>query len=381
MNVIVVGGGLAGLVAARHLAAGGQDVELVERHDTAGGRVRSRTVDGYTLDRGFQVLFIAYPGVRRELDLAALDLRNFTPGATLARPGSTRPLADPRRDPRSLPATATAPDASLGDKLRVVRLWRALADRRESEAFAGPDQSVAEYLDERGFSERFVESFFAPFYGGITLDRDLTTSAAVFEYTFRMLAAGDIAVPADGMGAITVQLADAARAAGVDLTLGTTVEAVDPSGDGATVEVGNETREADAVVVATDPAAARDLTGVESIPTEARGCVTQYLSYPSSQRLETGTKLLLNAAGDEPNHVAPLSNVAPEYAPRGRDAPECDLPRRTGREQRRPRESRPSRARVVVSRPPVRPLARCYGPDRVRAVRPAAGILSRPTDC
>ncbi|EMA39277.1 amine oxidase [Halococcus hamelinensis 100A6] len=319
MNVIVVGGGLAGLVAARHLAAGGLDVELIERHDTAGGRVRSRIVDGYTLDRGFQVLFTAYPGVRRELDLASLDLRSFTPGATLARPGSTRPLADPRRDPRSLPATAAAPDATLGDKLRVVRLWRALADRRESEAFAGPDRSVADYLDERGFSERFVESFFAPFYGGITLDRDLSTSAAVFEYTFRMLAAGDIAVPVNGMGAVTAQLADGARAAGAQLTLGTTVESVEPTDDDATVELGTETREADAVVVATDPPTARDLTGVESIPTDARGCVTQYLSYPSDQRLPTGGKLLLNAAGDEPNHVAPLSNVAPEYAPSGRD--------------------------------------------------------------
>lgn len=314
-RVIVVGGGLAGLVAARHLARAGIDVQMFERRSTVGGRVRSRHEDGFVLDRGFQVLFTAYPAAQRELDLATLDLRKFTPGATLARPGRRTVLADPLRDPGSFTDTLFNRDPTLFDKLRVLSLRREFAGRDETELFAGEDRSIREFLADKGFSEPFVERFFAPFYGGITLDRDLSTSAAVFGYTFRMLAEGSIAVPADGMGTIPEQLADAARDQGAEIALDTPVEAV----EGGAVETGGKTHEADAVVVATDPQSARDLTGVASIPTDARGCVTQYFSLPTHDALDTGRKLLLNAGEDGPNHVAPLSAVAPEYAPDGEE--------------------------------------------------------------
>ncbi len=318
-RIIVVGGGLAGLVAARHLADAGVEVELIERREEVGGRVRSRQVDDYTLDRGFQVLFTGYPAAQRELDYDELDLRYFTPGATIARPGSRSVLADPRRALGSLTETLFNRTANLGDKAHILALWRELAGRDEAEIFDGPDRSIQDYLRNRGFSRQFVEQFFAPFYGGITLDRTLSTSAAVFEYTYKMLAEGSIAVPASGMGAIPDQLTDAARNAGADITLDTTVETVEATNGGATVELGNETREADAVVVATDPKTARELSSVESIPTDSRDCVTQYFSYPTGQALDTGKKLLLNAGGTEPNHIAPLSGVAPEYAPAGHE--------------------------------------------------------------
>jgi phytoene dehydrogenase-like protein len=318
-QVIVVGGGLAGLVAARYLADDDADVELLERRGSVGGRVRSRQVDGYTLDHGFQVLFTGYPAARRELRYQELDLRRFTPGATLARPGTRSVLADPRRDPASLTETLFNANVSFGDMTRLLKLWREVADTDESEVFAGNDETISNFLRGRGFSGQFIERFFAPFYGGITLDRSLSTSAAVFQYTFRMLAGGAIAVPAAGMGAITEQLADDARESGAEVTTDREVEAVETSDDGATVELNGETHAADAVVVAADPKRARDLTGIETIPTDARGCVTQYLSLPTHQRLDTGKKLLLNAGGTDPNHVAPLSTVAPEYAPAGRE--------------------------------------------------------------
>ena len=100
-DVVVVGAGLAGLVAARRLAAAGADVTVYEERADVGGRVRTEHQNGFTLDRGFQVLFTAYPAVRAELDLDALDLRYFTPGAVIARPGPRSVLSDPLRDPRS----------------------------------------------------------------------------------------------------------------------------------------------------------------------------------------------------------------------------------------------------------------------------------------
>jgi len=329
MDVVVAGGGLAGLVAARHLADAGADVTLFERRETVGGRVRSERVDGYTVDRGFQVLFTAYPAVRRELDLEALDLRRFSPGAVIARPGERSTLADPLRDPSALSATVFNRDVTTRDKLRLLRHQRRLRRTSVEEALAADDASIEQALTEWGFSRQFRDNFAAPFYGGITLDRSLSTSKAVFEYTFKMLSERQISVPAAGMAAIPAQLADRAESTGATVERGSPVTAVeDDSGStsgeddsghgGVTVETASETVAADAAVVATDPPTARELTGVPSIPAEARSCVTQHVSLPDTQRLRVGRRIVLNAADDRPNQVAPMSAVAPEYAPDGR---------------------------------------------------------------
>ncbi|WP_136717868.1 NAD(P)/FAD-dependent oxidoreductase [Halorientalis salina] len=314
-RVVVVGGGLAGLVAARRLAADGVDVTLLEAREGVGGRVRSVREDGYVFDRGFQVLFTAYPAAQRELDYDDLDLRYFTGGATIAKPGRRSVLAEPR-SLGDLSDTIFNPDVTFGDKLRLFSLGRELTGLDPADCFDGAEQTIESYLRERGFSQQFLDNFAAPFYGGITLDRSLSVDAGVFRYTFKMLREGRTAIPARGMGAITEQLADRARAAGATIELGTTVESVDAAdGSTATVATGSETHTVDGAVVATDPPTAADLTGVESVPTGTKGCVTQYYGLPGHIKLDTGKKIVLNARDGEPNQVVPLSNVAPEYAP------------------------------------------------------------------
>ncbi len=323
MHAVVVGGGLAGLVAARHLADRGAEVTLLERRETVGGRVRTERVDGYTLDRGFQVLFTAYPAVQRDLDLDALSLRRFRPGAVIARPGERSTLSDPLRDPWAATATLFNRDVTTGDKLRLFQQQRRLGRTDPEAALAADDTTIDEALADWGFSRKFRDNFAAPFYGGITLDRSLSTSKAVFEYTFKMLSEGAIAVPADGMGAVPAQLAEHARTAGVAIETGREAGAVDVadtednSAGGVTVETAGEAVEADAAVVATDPPTARELTGVAGIPAETVGCVTLHLALPDTQQLDTDRRILLNAADDRPNQVAPMSEVAPAYAPQG----------------------------------------------------------------
>jgi phytoene dehydrogenase-like protein len=318
-EVVVAGGGLAGLVAARHLADAGADVQLFERHHDLGGRVRSLRRDGFVFDRGFQVLFTAYPAARRELDFDALDLRYFKPGAVVAQSGQRSTLSDPFRDVDAALETVLNRDVTFRDKLKVYELRKELAEKSDREIFGGTDRTTGEYLRERGFSEKFVENFAAPFYGGITLDRSLGTSKKVFEFTFKMLTVGRIAVPARGMAAISEQLAEAAREAGVELVTDETVTDLDArAGAGPGIELGRESASPDAVVVATDPKQARELTGVESIPTDAKGCVTQYLAFDGPE-LDAGKRLLLNAEDDAPNQIAQLSSVAPEYAPEDRN--------------------------------------------------------------
>jgi phytoene dehydrogenase-like protein len=316
-SVAVAGAGLAGLVAARHLADAGADVTVFERHETVGGRVRSRRQDGFTLDRGFQVLFTAYPAVRRELDLGALDLRSFSPGAVIARPGERSTLSDPLRDPLSLTDTVFNREVTLSDKLRTLALRQHVGSRDEATIFASDDASIADYLRDWGFSAAYVERFVAPFYGGITLDRSLSTSKRVFEYTFKAMSEGLIALPAAGMGAIPAQLATRARDAGATVHCEEPVAAVSPEGDAATVETRDRTATFDAAVVATDPRTARRLTGVAAIPTAARASVTCYCTLPTAavEGFDGSRKIHLNAADDRPNAVVPLSTVASTYAP------------------------------------------------------------------
>lgn len=314
-TVAIAGGGLAGLRAAERLASADVDVRLYEREPTIGGRVKTEREGAYQFDRGFQVLLTAYPAVRDALDLDALDLRRFPPGATVCRPNHRSTIADPIRAPRKLFETAFSRDVTVGDKFRIVSLRRDLRRRTVGDIFGDGDRTIREYLHDRGFSDRFVRQFAAPFYGGITLDRSLSTSKRVFEFTFKMFAEGHAAVPADGMGAVAEQLAGGAIDAGAMIETGATVERVESTDGGASAIVDGDRIEVDAVVVATDPPTSAQLTDVASIPTSGNGCVTQYFTLSEGPPLESQRYIMLNASGEIPNQIAPIGVVAPEYAP------------------------------------------------------------------
>lgn len=66
-DVVVIGAGIAGLCAAKRIREKMPDVsiKILEKSDGVGGRIRSDHVDGYILDRGFQVMIEAYPEQQR----------------------------------------------------------------------------------------------------------------------------------------------------------------------------------------------------------------------------------------------------------------------------------------------------------------------------
>src|ERR671916_3472562 len=104
-QVVIVGAGLAGLSAAVRLAAAGVDVHVAEATAHAGGRLATERVDGFVVDRGFQVLNTGYPRAA-DLDLAAPELGWFWPGAVVRVQGRRSRVVDPRRRPTSIAATA-----------------------------------------------------------------------------------------------------------------------------------------------------------------------------------------------------------------------------------------------------------------------------------
>ena len=122
-DVVVVGAGLAGLACARELTGRGLDVRILEAGDAVGGRVRTDHVDGFILDRGFQVLNTAYPALRSHVDLDALDLRAFDPAVGIHLNGErvtvVNPVAAPewRRD-RARPPRRRHPRQGGGRALR-----------------------------------------------------------------------------------------------------------------------------------------------------------------------------------------------------------------------------------------------------------------------
>jgi phytoene dehydrogenase-like protein len=178
----------------------------------------------------------------------------------------------------------------------------------------GEDESSAHYLRRSGFAEHgFIDNFARPFYGGIFLDRSLATSARMLQFTFKMLATGDIILPAEGMQSLPEQLA-AGLPDGSLRCKARVSELLVSEGKVRGVRLANgETIEADQVVIATDAPTAAKLTGM-SLPTEALGSVCLY--FAGNEQLYPQRKILLNAnANAFVNNAVLLTNIAPTYAP------------------------------------------------------------------
>src|SRR5580704_5748669 len=122
IDVVIIGAGLAGLSCAVSLEAGGTSVTLLEAGDAPGGRVRTDRVEGFRLDRGFQVLLTAYPEAKRLLDYDALQLKKFEPGALVWHSGKFHRFADPFRNPIGAAQFLFDSIVPLADKLNLAKL-------------------------------------------------------------------------------------------------------------------------------------------------------------------------------------------------------------------------------------------------------------------
>jgi phytoene dehydrogenase-like protein len=311
-GVYVVGAGLAGLACARRLHAGGIAATVLEASDGVGGRVRTDALDGFLLDRGFQVLLTAYPEACQVLDYDELELRAFEPGALVRTGGRFVRVSDPSRRPRRALSTALAPVGSLADKARVASLRRRVLAGSLEELFTRPETSTIQALAAAGFSDAIVDRFFRPLFGGVLLDPELGSSSRMFEFVYRMFSTGDVALPARGMGAIGEQLADGLPPGSV--RLGQRVTAVAPGRLKLTGE-GGEQLTARAVVVATDGPSAAGLLDQPAAP----GSVAAACLYYAADRVPIDEPLIvLDGEGRGPvNNLCVPSAVAPAYAPEG----------------------------------------------------------------
>lgn len=309
VDTAIVGAGVAGLSCARRLTAAGQRVAVIEKSDGVGGRVRTDVVDGFRLDRGFQVLLTAYPEVQRSLDLRALDMNMFSPGALVWMDRQGYEVSDPFRDPSTLIETIKSPVLPIADKLRILRL-RAKVRRGEARRLFGkPEQTTAERLSSLGFSDQAITRLFGPLYSGIQLDPELSTSSRMFDIIFRCLSEGDTGVPSLGIGAIASQLAGSIPADSLLLdTEATSISSTQVATAAGVIH-------ADNVVVATDGPAAAGLLDLPDPGSNQVSCVWFGADIPPT----TSKAIVLDGSNSGPaRNLAVMTNVAPSYAPAGR---------------------------------------------------------------
>ena len=324
LPVVVVGAGMAGLTAAVALHEAGMPVRVFEAADGVGGRIRSdRLPEGYILDRGYQVLLDAYPAARRWVDHHALDLGRFDAGALLWTGRRLVPMADPLRHPSALARDLTAPVFRLPDKARLAALavkagaapWESANQAATS---LGRDVSASEYLWSRGFSERFVDRFARPFWGGITLDPHLAGSSGPLLFTLKMFLRGRAGLPSSGTGAMPEQLL--ARLPFDAVSLNSRVTSVTIEGGRATgVRVDRKKIAAAAVIVAAEPEAAAQLAAAPALANAGQGAPSLTVYLGGSRDPGTGPRIVLDATRTLlVNELAPLSAAQPTYAPPGR---------------------------------------------------------------
>ncbi|GIG41710.1 flavin monoamine oxidase family protein [Cellulomonas phragmiteti] len=312
-DVVVVGAGIAGLECARLLHARGVAVRVLEAADAVGGRVRTDRVDGFTLDRGFQLLNPAYPAVRERVDVAALDLRPFLPGVAVRRDDRLAVLADPRRAPLRLGRTLVdGVRSGLLSPRELVALarWVAPAVGPVDRLQARPDVTLARSLDAAGADGPLRHKVLEPFLAGVLAEDDGSTSASFVRLLVRSFLAGTPGVPAAGMAALPAQLA-----AGLpDVRLGVRVRQVERVAGGVRVHADDGVTTARAVVVATDAWSAEQLIGVPA--PAARGLVTHW--YATDEPPASLPAVVVDGRRRGPVvNAAVLSLVAPSYAPPG----------------------------------------------------------------
>lgn len=323
--VVIVGAGLAGLACAAILHRADVPVVVVESSDGVGGRVRTDHVDGFLLDRGFQVLLTAYPELDRQLNVDALELETFDPGALIKTESGLFELGDPLKQPSSLLATmrtaASRAVASPSDLLRLLALRIRLARTDVPELLRGPDVATIDALTTLGFSNKFINRFFRPLVGGIQLDLGLNSSARMFDTILKMLFGGSAAVPRYGMQSISEQLAGQVPEHAIHL------QAPVRSVSAHAVRVDSGEIGASSVVIATDGNTAAELLNRQKTTPRSAGCVWFDAPEPPTDRR------LIVLDGDRTGpvaNVAVMSNVSARYAPPGRHLIAAAAPGYTG---------------------------------------------------
>ncbi|MFN4326025.1 MAG: hydroxysqualene dehydroxylase HpnE [Azonexus sp.] len=288
MRVAVIGGGWAGIAAAVDLTEAGCAVTLFEAGRVLGGRARSVSLDGRTVDNGQHILLGAY---RDTLDL----MRRV--GADPERLFDRHPLQVVDRTGfrlrlPQLPAPLhvawgllSSPTIGWREKLRTA-WWMAGIQRRGFRL--AEDTSVADWLDAAGQTGVLRRHLWEPLCLAALNTPAAHASAQLFANVLRdslgsrRRADTDLLLPHVDFGQLLPEPADYwLRTQGADVRLGCRVGEIGASADG--VRIGDESFAA--VVLATAPQHVARLWPATRPDFAFEPIATIYLQFPAGTTL------------------------------------------------------------------------------------------------
>lgn len=311
-TITIIGAGISGLTAAVYLYQKGYNVQILEASERAGGRIKTDIIDGFRLDRGFQVLLTEYPETKALLDYKKLNLKRFLPGATVLYDKGQFEIADPFRRPTATFATLFAPVGSLKDKINTFFLKNKLVKIAVSDVFKQLEVDTISQLKKYGFSQKMIDRFYKPFFSGIFLENDLKTSSNMFDFVMKMFSEGDAAIPELGMEEIPKQLVAMLPANSIQYNV--KVNAIEKNKiiceDGTILE-------ADKIVIATE---AIGLAGNYISKTKQNFHQVTNVYFEAKIAPTKKAVVVLNASTDKKwvNNLTVMSNISNKYAPIGK---------------------------------------------------------------
>ncbi|MAW06841.1 MAG: hypothetical protein CME61_01015 [Halobacteriovoraceae bacterium] len=292
-RIAIIGAGISGLNCAKYLELNNNlSIDIYEKTDRIGGRIKSDLQDGFILDHGFQVLLKSYPEAMKTFNYQELELYNFKAGASI----NGKIIGDPLREPNTIIPTIFSDIGSLKDKLLILKLK---GQDLKSENLK--NVSTKDFLKKFGFSEKIINSFFRPFFSGIFLNNQLENNAHFFNFLFKIFSKDYASIPRNGMEELPKNILSQLRKTKVHLNQ--------------EVQIINDQK-----LKILDSELDYDFI-VKAYPSEKDisfySVTTDY--FWSYKDLFKSPRLYLNKDNDiNINHIAPLTNANPNYSPTGK---------------------------------------------------------------
>jgi len=282
VSSVVIGGGLAGLSAALTLQNAGEEVEIFEGSDNVGGRLRSDYVDGFILDRGFQLINSGYPEIKSLGVVEEIDFVKSDRTIDIVTPFGVQSIGDPRLH---LLQGLRSPLGSFREKIAFL-------------TFMGSRKLQGKNLEEALLEEgtlNLYHNLLKPFLTGVFLSSPAHVDAIYGQEIIKSFIVGDSGLPIAGVGVLAEAIA--ARIENIHLN--------SPISDLAQFD-------GRSIIVATDYKSASKLLGIKSSLSFASS-FTWYHSVPAG--LITSKRLRVSSAESPLVNSIALSNLIPSYAP------------------------------------------------------------------
>jgi hypothetical protein len=279
-SVVVIGGGLAGLSAAVTLQEAGREVEIFEGSDRVGGRVATDHIDGFILDRGFQLINAGYPEIKRLNIISELEFQIASRSIDISLGDKRYSLSDPRTNPLS------ALDSRTGTLIEKLKFAQYLLKSSSNQ------KSVCEELEVLG---NLYTRVLRPFLTGVFLADPKLIGAVAGKELIRSFISGKPGLPRLGAGALPQLLATRVR----KIYLNSQVDSIAQFS-------GRE------IIVATDVTTSAQLLDIPNVPKLAP-CTTWYHEVPAD--FSDSNRLLLDGEKRGPvvNSIV-ISNLMASYA-------------------------------------------------------------------